>query len=419
MSSQPTASGLAGRLPFHYGWAVVVAGTVAIFACLGMGRFALGMLLPSMGQSLSLSRSEMGWISTGNFIGYMAAVTMGGRMVARFGARRTIVMGLCLVGLSMILVSRAQGVLQVMILYVLTGYGSGATNVPVLGLIAHWFGRRLRGRAAGFVVIGSGFAIMVSGALVPAINAAHGAEGWRLSWLVIGTMVLVAAVIDLAVLRNHPSELGLEPVSGSAAPPAAGPVPVCAPAPPMVKRRIIAHLGALYAVFGFTYVIYATFIVTTLVQERGFPESTAGWFWSWIGLLSLASGPVFGGLSDRIGRGKGLMIVFAFQATAYLLVALPLPEPFLYLSIGLFGLVVWSIPSIMAAAVGDYLGPEQAASAFGTITVPFALGQISGPALAGRMADSWGSFSGSFAMAAVVAAAGIVGAALLPASRKH
>ncbi|TAN80269.1 MAG: MFS transporter, partial [Magnetospirillum sp.] len=133
----------------------------------------------------------------------------------------------------------------------------------------------------------------------------------------------------------------------------------------------------------------------------------------------LASGPVFGGLSDRIGRGKGMMIVFSFQASAYLLVALPLPEPFLYASIGLFGLALWAIPSIMAAAVGDYLGPEQAASAFGTITVAFAIGQIIGPALAGRMADAWGSFSGSFAMATVIAAAAIVGAAFLPAPRKH
>ncbi|MBI3444428.1 MAG: MFS transporter [Magnetospirillum sp.] len=409
---------LARRLPFHYGWAVVAAGTVAIFACLGMGRFALGMLLPSMAEALPLSRSEMGWISTGNFVGYMAAVTLGGRMVAMMGARRIVVGGLALVGISMILVSRTETYGQVLALYVLTGYGSGAANVPVMGLIAHWFGRKVRGRAAGFVVIGSGFAIMTSGALVPAINAVHGAEGWRVSWMVIGIMVLVAALIDLVVLRNHPSELGLEPVTGAGAGPT-GTAPVCAAAPsPMARRRILAHLGALYAAFGFTYVIYATFIVTTLVRERGFPESTAGHFWSWIGLLSLASGPVFGSLSDRIGRRAGLMIVFSCQATAYGLVALPLPEPFLYASIILFGLVVWSIPSIMAAAVGDYLGPEQAAQAFGTITMIFALGQIAGPALAGWMADSWGSFSGSFAMAAVVAALGIVGAAFLPRSHK-
>lgn len=413
----PIEHSLTRRLPFHYGWAIVAAGCLGLFACLGMGRFALGMLLPSMGASLELSRSEMGAISTGNFIGYLAAVTLGGRLVARLGARRTVFSGLMLVGLSMMAVSRASGFAEMLTVYTLTGFGSGAANVPIMGLVAHWFGRHVRGRAAGFVVIGSGFAIMAAGALVPAINAARGAEGWRLAWLVIGLVVLAAALVDVLVLRNHPSELGLEPVSAG---PASGgtPAPHCAAAaPPAVKRRILAHLGAVYAAFGFSYVIYATFIVTALVRERGFPESTAGVFWSWIGLLSLVSGPAFGSLSDRLGRRAGLMMVFACQAAAYLLVAAPLPSPFLYASIILFGVALWAVPSIMAAAVGDYLGPEQAAAAFGTITMAFALGQIAGPAIAGRMADAWGSFSGAFLMAAVVAGLGLAGAFLLPSPR--
>ena len=51
------------------------------------------------------------------------------------------------------------------------------------------------------------------------------------------------------------------------------------------------------------------------------------------------------------------MIVFSLQAVSYLLIATRLPGLFLYLSIGFYGLVAWSIPSIMAAAIGDYIGP--------------------------------------------------------------
>jgi MFS family permease len=73
----------------------------------------------------------------------------------------------------------------------------------------------------------------------------------------------------------------------------------------------------LYFLFGFTYVIAATFMVTSLVRDRGFPESVAGTFWSAVGALSLLSGPIFGTLSDRIGRRGGLAIVFGLQALAY------------------------------------------------------------------------------------------------------
>ena len=59
-------------------------------------------------------------------------------------------------------------------------------------------------------------------------------------------------------------------------------------------RRAIAQLGLLYLLFGATYMIFATFIVTTLVQDRGFSEAAAGQVWAWVGVFSLLSGPLFG-----------------------------------------------------------------------------------------------------------------------------
>jgi predicted MFS family arabinose efflux permease len=179
------------------------------------------------------------------------------------------------------------------------------------------------------------------------------------------------------------------------------------------RKGIIYYLGAIYFLFGYTYVIYATFIVTTLVKERGFPERVAGNFWMWVGFLSLFSGPVFGTLSDRLSRKAGLIIVFALQAVSYLLIATRLPGIFLYLSIGLYGLVAWSIPSIMAAAMGDYVGARKAAAAFGLVTFIFGLGQITGPAVAGVLAETTGSFTSSYYMAAAFAAAAILLAVFL------
>jgi MFS family permease len=102
------------------------------------------------------------------------------------------------------------------------------------------------------------------------------------------------------------------------------------------------------------------------------------------------------------------MIVFALQMLAYVMVAAHLPEAFLYLSIGCYGIVAWSIPSIMVAAVSEYVGVERALAAFGFITFIFGLGQITGPSIAGILAEKTGSFSGSFFMAALLAGAAIL-----------
>ena len=396
------------QLPFHYAWIIVVTGTVVIMACLGLGRFALGMLLPSMASSLGLSYARIGYISTGNFIGYLASVLLCAPLARKIGSRQLIIIALAVIALSMALISRAQGFSAVLVLYFFTGLGSGAANVPMMGLITAWFDRSIRGRAAGFVVIGSGFAIILSGKLIPAINGIKGPEGWRTNWMILAAVVASIAVIAHLVLRNRPEEKGLQPLGSEER----TFVPVLHEAPPadesIYRNRVLYLLGFIYFLFGYTYVIYATFIVTTLVKERGFSEAIAGNFWSWIGFLSLFSGPVFGTLSDRIGRKAGLMIVFALQTLAYLLVAAKLPALFLYLSILCYGIVAWSIPSIMVAAVSEYVGPEKALAAFGFITFIFGIGQITGPSVAGILAERTGSFSSSFAMAAVLAATAIV-----------
>ena len=406
------ASQSASQPVIHYGWYIMMTGTLCLFASLGLGRFSLGVLLPSMGRDLQLSYSQMGLIGTLNFIGYLLAVLLCGRLTKRYGSRRLISAALAGIGVSMLCISQAKGLSLILALYLLTGIGSGLSNVPMVSLISCWFASSKRGRAAGFVAIGSGFAIILSGRLIPYLNRVQ-EQGWRTSWLVLGVLVLIVAVICALVLRNSPQERGLLPVGMS------GPLPgrqanVHAQPPHARRSSIFLHCAAIYFLFGFTYVIYATFIVTTLIKEKGLSEAVAGNFWSWVGLLSLVSGPVFGSLSDRFGRRPALMLVFFIQSLAYILIALDLPPVFLYLSIGCYGIVVWSVPSIMAALVGDLAGAERVAAIFGFVTFIFGLGQIIGPYLAGILAEKTGSFSSSFVLAAVLALTAVFLSAFLP-----
>jgi MFS family permease len=397
-------------LDLDYGWVIVATGTLTVCASLGLGRFALGMILPSMGSGLGLSYAQLGYLGTANFVGYLAAVLVAGPLAARLGSRLLISLALLVAGASMFLMSLAATYPALVALYCITGFGSGASNVPMMALVARWFEPARRGRAAGFVTIGSGFAIIGSGKLIPYVNMVVGAEGWRTNWKIIGLCVAVVAVVALAFLRNAPASGMARPALRASAAPA--PSPTDAP-----RSRAIWLLGVLYAIFGFTYAIYVTFIVTMLVREKGISEAVAGQFWSWVGLLSLLSGPVFGTLSDRLGRRRGLVSVFAVQTLAYALAAADLPVFFLYLSIGAFGVAAWSVPTIMIAAVSDCVGAERALGAFGAITFFFGVGQVTGPAMAGALAQRTGSFSSSFFLAAALAAAALLLSALLQRPR--
>ena len=388
---------------------IIVIGICGLFAALGIGRFALGMMLPAMGEALHLSYSQMGTIGTLNFCGYLGAVLFCGRLTGFFGARLLIFLALMLVGGSMVVIGCTDRLGLIMLLYLLTGIGSALANVPIMALIGAWFEPAVRGRASGMVVIGNGFGIVLAGHLVPVLNATAG--GWRMSWLVLGGLALVMAVICGIFARNRPAD-GYRSGAGAIAAGQTGGMVLSRGE----MRRMTLHCAAIYFLFGCTYVIYVTFLVTSLVQERGFSEQYAGLLWSIVGFLSLGSGPIFGWLSDRFGRRAGLKLVFAIQATAYFSAMTLLPLPFLYLSILCFGLVAWSIPPIMAALVGDFAGPEKTASIFGFVTFVFGIGQIIGPYGAGLLAEVSGGFSLGFAAAGLLALGAVWLASRLPSA---
>ena len=78
---------------------------------------------------------------------------------------------------------------------------------------------------------------------------------------------------------------------------------------------------------------------------------------------------------------------------AYLILALVKNPAGGYLSAVVFGLTAWSIPTIMAAAAGDHVGPRLAPAGLGFITLFFGIGQALGPYLGGFLADRTGSFT--------------------------
>jgi len=395
----------------HYGWIIVAVGTLVLFSCIGLARFAYTVLLPKMQAGLDFSYERMGYIGTGNFAGYLAAVLLSPALVRRFRPRATIAAGLSLIGVCMLGISCSRSFAIVFLLYTLAGMGSGFANIPMMALVTYWFRSEQRGKAAGLVIGGNGTGIIFVGFLIPLLNCSFGADGWRYSWLALGLISLLVAVTAALLLRNNPSDLGLEPIGRA--------LPVSSD---QLKPRelrgdggILLRLGLLYLVFGATFMVYGTFIVTTMVKEYGISEQKAGFYWSWVGFFSLFSGAGFGALSDIIGRKRGLVLVFMVQTVAYLLAGLKLGSTGLIISIVLYGLAVFAIPAIMAAAVGDYLGLSRAATAFATVTIFFAVGQTIGPGVAGLMAGAKGTFTTSYQLASLLTALAAMFAAALPA----
>ncbi len=398
----------------HYGWVVLGMGTLVVFGALGLARFGYSVVLPAMQQGLHLDNTQAGALATANLVGYLALSVLGGAFAARFGPRAVIAMGLLVAGIGMLLTALVNDFASAAACRALTGAGSGASNVPAMGLLAAWFAPRRRGLATGIGVSGSSLALIVVGPLVPRILRAFDASGWRISWMIFGGVTLLLAAAAAAILRNRPSVMGLSPVGAAPASPAQPAADTALPWASVYRSFLVWHIGLVYVAFGFSYIIYMTFFVKSLIADGGYTPAEAGNLFMTMGWFSLLCGLIWGTLSDIIGRKHALIIVYLIHATAFSLFALrPTPAGFTVSAV-LFGLTAWSIPAIMAAACGDLLGPRLAPAGLGFVTLFFGIGQAIGPSVAGAVADTMHSLLPGMLLAGVVALLGAFGAALLP-----
>lgn len=371
---------------------------LVVISALGLARFSFGMVLPAMATDLGLNYREQGFLGTSYFLGYLAIVVVMPWLAPKFGPRRLCSGGLAIITLGLIGMVLGRDFTILAASYFVVGLGSGAAFVGAMSLPSFWFYPSHRARGAGVATAGAGVGILFSGLIVPHVSGAFSLAPWQVIWLIFAALVFCFGIIAAVLLRDSPQDLGLAPYGIASGPPlASGPAPNDSSA--KLNWNFLFHLGAIYALFGASGLTYTTFIVTTMIDSLSVPPATAGLLWAGVGGLSIFSGPLFGSVSDRFGHRIGLLSALCAQAIAYGLVAMGTGMPGLYLSIALFGISAWSLPTIVSAASGDYLGPEKAAAGFAILTLMFALGQVIGPAGAGVLANSSGSFALSYGVA--------------------
>lgn len=393
----------------HYGWIVIFMGLLTTIAAHGFGRMAYTIILPAMKDGLALDYTQLGLLGTGNFIGYLTMAIIGGFLAARFGTRIVITFALLLMGVTLILTGLANSFGFAFAMRLLTGLGNGASYVPAMALGSAWFAMKRRGFATGIVSAGIGAGTLISGLVVPPILISYGQEGWRYSWYYLGGAVLVISAIVFLFVRSRPEEKGLRQVGEEEDIRVEGAAKASTLDWGLVyKKGSVWYLGITYFFYGLSYIIYMVFFAAYLVNEIGLSQEWAGGLWAAVGGLSVFCGVIWGGISDRLGRGRGAALAYLVLATAYIVYALVKVEFGFYLSAVLFGLTAWSIPTIMAATAGDLVGARLAPAGLGFVTIFFGIGQALGPAIGGYLADKSGSFTIPFLVAGGISLVGAV-----------
>ncbi|MGH9325490.1 MAG: MFS transporter [Terriglobia bacterium] len=389
-----------------YGWWVVAAAFLNLFFAVGVVYYGFPVFYPSLVKSLGFTHADttqgflIGFIAVGLPFGFLA-----GAMIDRVGARAVILSGIGFVGASLILMGWMSRLWQYDVLcttevlgYVLVG------PIPNQVLITNWFQAK-RGRAMGYSYLGLG----LGGAASPvAINALIGHFGWRHAFEAVGAIILVVLFpVGIWVTRSAPADLGLIP-DGVAY------TKIESTDSGDEVKRAVRTANFWLILVGCTLVIGAIGAVIQhfilFLENQGYSSGTASVFSSCMLVSSLAGRVLVGYLADQF-RKKNVMALF------YLAMGLAIPLLFFAHR----PVVIWSFVIIFGFAMGaDYmLIPLVAAECFGVkalgkllalIIMGYSVGQWVAPWLAGRIFDTYHSYTLAWW---VMAIAGVVGAGVI------
>jgi MFS family permease len=365
------------------------AGMLALASAMGVGRFVYTPILPAMAESLALSKTQAGLIASANFAGYLVGALL--LAAPRLpGGRRAWFLGGLLGGAAS---TAGMGLVDTIPAFLLLRFAGGVASAFVLvlgsGLVMDRLSASRRLGLAALHFAGVGVGIVVSAALVDALQ--EGGAGWRGLWLASGA---ISAIVFPIVARLVPAD---DPDHA---------VPMATGAGSGKPARGLGQLNLCHGLFGFGYVVTATFIVTAV---RAVPDAHGLGMAVWIvvGVAAIPSTSVWGWAGRRIGPLSAYGLACALQAIGIAAGGLWSGATGALLASVLLGGTIMGLTALGFAAASAF-APERQRRAFAVMTAAFGVGQIVGPVVAGWLFDRtqsfvWPSLLGAAAL--VVAAA--------------
>jgi predicted MFS family arabinose efflux permease len=360
-----------------------IAGALAMAVAMGLGRFFYTPVLPAMMTGLGLGPTEAGWIASANYIGYLLGAILAAYGWAEGIERKVALLGLMATALLLLAMGVSSNVIVLAVIRFLAGLASAFVMVFTSAIVLSHGLAANRPWVQSSHFGGVGLGISISAIMFGLIILAD--SGWRMAWIMAAAMAFAGLAV---VVRYLPRDVV------RAGPPKKE--------PPLAWTPALIALTIAYAIFGFGYIVTATFLVAIVRDGGGSSLFEAG---VWL-VTGIAAAPSVAYWLPAVRR-VGLVNVFALGCLVEALgvaasVLVPLPAG------PIIAGVLLGATFIMVTAFGLQLGRQLATEsprrALALMTAGFGTGQILGPVVAGYLAD----WSGTYTWASLAAAAGLL-----------
>jgi oxalate/formate antiporter len=311
-----------------------------------------------------------------------------GKLIDRFGPRLLISIGTVMSGLSWVLASQVQSASMLYLTYgVVGGLGTGIVYVGVVGLMVRWFPDR-RGFAAGAVAAGYGMGAIVTTFPIASSLAARGVDATMLSF---GIAFAVVGLLASQGLRVPPSHDSVAAIATQAAVPSLR--------PSQALKSPIFWLMFLMMTMMSTSGLMVTSQMATFAADFGVTKMLV------LGMAALPlaltidrftnglTRPLFGWVSDRIGRENTMCFAFGLEGIAMALWLITRDNAVLFVVLSGVVFFGWGeIFSLFPSTLTDTFGTRHATENYGWLYISQGIGSIFGGPLAALMHQHAGSW---------------------------
>ncbi|HLS79924.1 MAG TPA: MFS transporter [Steroidobacter sp.] len=408
-AARAVASGDAAPRLF-YGWFLVGSGFVLQGLATAAISYSYGVVLAPIAGEFGASRLQMMWGITALMLVSGAVSPFLGAAMDRQPLRRLALLGGCLLGGGFALLSVADAIWHVVLVYALFMAPAMILIGPTLvgALLARWFSRR-RGAAMGVAALGTS----VFGLATPLLlQFAIAAVGWRSALLGAGVVMLLVVAPAAWIVRDRPQVLGLGPDGDQpveAQPTAAGATHSSATTRGILAQR---NFWLICLVLGLLFSAYNAMMtnLVPLARDHGHTAELAAMLMSAIAACGMVGKLVFGVVADRVDLRVGLGAAIVLVIISLLLLAADSRYITLFIASSLLGFAAGGMLPVWGTLMAVLFGVAHYGRAMGLMNPVMMPLMLLGSPFAGWSYDRSGSYMPallSFALVLLLALAAL------------
>lgn len=372
---------------------IALAGTLLLAAAIGIGRFAYTPLLPPMQEALGWTVSQAGDVASANYLGYMVGALIASVLAHRRGRGRWLLAGMIVSASTTAAGAAVESFAAWIVVRFFAGVASAFCLVLGTAIVIEFLASRSRPQLGALHFAGVGAGIVASVVVIELARLANlsvygqwGVLGIAASVLLVGSWLTLRTIANSGIAFARVATLQVAqrytPMSRA------------------LKRLIVA-----YGLFGFGYIVTATFIVA-IVRRLEHSELVESLTWVVVGLLAAPSILIWQRIARRLGMFAALRLAYGLEALGVLLAGFGTSHVALVAGGALLGATMMGITALGLIAAREVAGSNQD-KAIGWMTASFGLGQLLGPAAAGHLAHMTRGFGVPSLLAAFLLMAGI------------